>query len=161
MYVFSQLSIGDQFTTDTAVWHKVSPAQAIMVRLEANPIGEPVDIPVNATVMPSSLLRRQSIDAGCPDCKCLVPHAPCSESEKEDRFYRKIEAEIDAENRERQAAEFRQSLIDERDALIARRDGLRKCVESGEYRPGESVLLAAQDMAMADYIIALGNRIVF
>lgn len=154
MYTFGQLRVGDMFNNMVARLVKVSLSEAIVVMsCDATLIGNrcPVNCGQEVIVLWSS---DREINPGSQ-------RASLSDSEKEDRFYRKIEAEIDAENRERQAAEFRQSLIDERDALIARRDGLRKCVESGEYRPGESVLLAAQDMAMADYIIALGNRIVF
>lgn len=157
MYTFGQLCVGDLFNTKMARCVKVSSSEAIVVLSGCVPLGDKVPISqgMNVVLLWSSLL---SDDPACSDRKSEQPSL--SESEKEDRFYREIEAEIDAENRAKQAAEFKQSLIDERDALIARRDGLRKYIESGEYRIGESELLAAQDMAMADCIIALGNRIV-
>jgi hypothetical protein len=133
MYTFGQLRVGDLFNTKSARWVKTTSTYAVCVMSGTNPIGQqcPFKLSDEVVVLWS---HNQQIYAACTE---LLENA----------------------NQAQHAAAFRQSLIDERDALIARRDGLRKCVESGEYRPGESVLLAAQDMAMADYIIALGNRI--
>lgn len=157
MYTFGQLCIGDLFNTKAARWVKVSAEGAVCVMSTSNVIGKIVAFYGGADVTPlySSLLPN---DGACGACKPAVPQS-LSESEKEDRFYRKIEAEIDAENRERQAAEFKQSLIDERDALNARCAGLVDYQKSDSLRNDESYWAAEQYNAMCRYSVALQARI--
>lgn len=156
MYTFGQLCVGDLFNTKAARWGKISSSEAIVVISGCYPIGKivPMTDSQEVVLLWSSLL---SDDPACCERKSEQPSL--SESEKEDRFYRKIEAEIDAENRAQQAAEFKRSLIDELAHLIARSVCLQDYRESGKPGDPESYWLSEQYQAMSQYIVALNSRI--
>ena len=152
MYTFGQLRVGDMFNNMVARLVKVSLSEAIVVMsCDATLIGNrcPVNCGQEVIVLWSS---DREINPGSQ-------RASLSESEKEDRFYRKIEAEIDAENRAQQAAEFKQSLIDERDALIARRECVSRHMNDRSVRGTELYWLSEQYNVMYNYIAALNARI--
>ena len=70
-----------------------------------------------------------------------------------------FEAEIDAENRAQQAAEFKQSLIDERDALMERRRSIGSRLATMEYTDPEFFLLNVQEDVMGRYTNVLRQRL--
>ncbi len=158
MYTFGQLYIGDLFNTKDARWVKTSSHEALAVMSGCFPAGEMCRMGTlqEVVVLWSNNPAIQSASAA--EHKS-VPHASCSESEKEDRFYRKIEAEIDAENRERQAAEFRQSLIDERDAVRARCAALFNYIITLDATDPSRRFALRQNDAMVQYIGALNMRL--
>ncbi len=158
MYTFGQLYIGDLFNTKAARWVKISSHEALSVMSGCFAAGEMCRMGTlqevvvlwsnNPAIKSASAAERES-----------DPHASLSESEKEDRFYRKIEAEIGAENRERQAAEFLQSLVDERDALVVRRECVSRHMNDRSVRGTELYWLSEQYNVMYNYIAALNARI--
>lgn len=156
MYTFGQLCVGDLFNTNAARWVKASSSEAIVVLSGCVPLGDrvPISQGMNVVLLWSSLL---SDDPSCSERKSEQPNL--SESEKEDRFYRKIEAEIDAEHRERQAAEFRQCLIDERDALKARRIAMVPYLQTLNPQSMEYRMAKQQEVAMVEYLDVLYRRI--
>ena len=152
MYTFGQLRVGDMFNNMVARLVKVSLSEAIVVMsCDATLIGHrcPVNCGQEVIVLWSS---DREINPGSQ-------RASLSDSEKEDRFYRKIEAEIEAENREREAAEFKQSLIDERDALMERRRSIGSRLATMEYTDPEFFLLNVQEDVMGRYTNVLRQRL--
>ena len=152
MYTFGQLCVGDLFNTKAARWVKVSSNEAIVVLSGCFQVGHRVQFILSADVILlwSSLL---SDDPSCSERKSEQPSL--SESEKEDRFYR----EIEAKHRSDQAAALKQSLIDERDALIVRRESLVNYLISLDSTDPLRKFVQRQNDAMVQYICALDLRI--
>lgn len=151
MYTFGQLRVGDMFNTKPTRWVKTTDSYAVCVMSAIHLVGQQF-----AFKLSEEVIVLWSSDRGI---NRVSQHASCSESEKEDRFYRNIEDKIDAENRERQAAEFKQSLIDERDALIVRRECVSRHMNDRSVRGTELYWLSEQYNVMYNYIAALNARI--
>lgn len=158
MYTFGQLYIGDLFNTKAERWVKISSHEALSVMSGCFAAGAICRMTATQEVV-VLWSNNPAIKSASASERESVQHASCSESEKEDRFYRKIEAEIDAENRAKKAAEFKQSLIDERDALIVRRECVSRHMNDRSVRGTELYWLSEQYNVMYNYIAALNARI--
>lgn len=158
MYTFGQLYIGDLFNTKAARWVKISSHEALSVMSGCFSAGH--ICLMNATLEVVVLWSNNPAikSASASECES-VTHASCRESEKEDRFYREIEDKIDAENRERAAAQFKQSLIDERDALKARRIAMVPYLQALNPLSMEYRMAKQQEVAMVEYLDVLYRRI--
>lgn len=158
MYTFGQLYIGDLFNTKDARWVKTSSHEALAVMSGCFAAGAICRMTATQEVV-VLWSNNPAIKSASDSERESVPHAPCSESEKEDRFYRKIEAEIDAENRERQAAEFKRSLVAECDAVEARRYGLLKYIATLDQDRAEYLLANKQAELIVQYALVLCRRL--
>ena len=158
MYTFGQLYIGDLFNTKAARWVKISSHEALSVMSGCFASGAICRMTATQEVV-VLWSNNPAIKSASASERESVQHASCSESEKEDRFYRKIEAEIDAENRAKQAAEFKQSLIDELAALKLRRIAMVPYLETLNPKGIDYRLAKQQEDAMVEYIDALYRRI--
>ena len=158
MYTFGQLAVGDLFNVKAGRFIKTNTNHAMCVMSGCMTMGQQYRHGLNVPVLVLWSSTLPDVPSWC-DRKPAVQHASCSESEKEDRFYRKIEAEIEAENREREAAEFKQSLIDERDALMERRRSIGSRLATMEYTDPEFFLLNVQEDVMGRYTNVLRQRL--
>lgn len=133
MYTFGQLAVGDMFNTKAARWVKTTATYAVCVMSGTNHVGQQCLFKLSDEVI-VLWSNNQQINAVCTEL-------------------------LEKANLAQQAAEFKQSLIDERDALIARRACVKHYSESGKPGDPESYWLSEQYNVMCQYIVALDARL--
>lgn len=129
MYTFGQLHIGDLFNTKAARWVKTTSSSAVCVMYGIRRVGQQCPFKMSDEVI-VLWSSNSEINRHVADC------APVSEADA-----------------------FKQSLIDERDALIVRRECVSRHMNNRSVRGTEFYWLSEQYNVMYNYIAALNARI--